>query len=292
LRRETLARQRAVANDLMFYMFTHIDTDINLDEQAMRLGFDRVYLHKIFKRIFGRNIYESIKAIRMQKAASLLLTNRISTISEIASACGYASQTSFIRAFKARFGMTPSRWRNGGYRIYGERIAQACPARRCKDDDYFETLDYEICKRPRIRAYYLRHQGYDERIKGVWQKLHTWALTNNIEKYEMISLFHDNPAVTPLASCHYVACLVTEDTPLHDDGRIPQFEIAEGVYAKFSLQGCRGDLLSFMQWLYLTWLPREGYETTTAPPYAIYRRNHHLDKEGNFDIDFYVAVRF
>ena len=48
--------------------------------------------------------YESIKSIRLQKASSLLLTNKYSTISEVANLCGYSSHSSFIKAFRGRFG--------------------------------------------------------------------------------------------------------------------------------------------------------------------------------------------
>jgi len=291
MRRATMEKKIAIANDLMFYIFTHIDTDINLDEQAVRLGVDRVYMHKIFKEIFGRNIYESIKAIRMQKAANLLLTNRLSTVSEIALQCGYASQTSFIRAFKQRFGMTPLAWRKGGYASYSARNIRACDAKRCVKKG-FEDVGYEIVKRPEISAYYLRHQGYSEAIRHTWQKLHTWLYTNGIERYEELSLFHDNPAVTPLEDCHYVACVRIDDADAPLKSRIPRFSVAGGVYAKFTLQGCRGDLLEFIRWVYHDWLPASGFETTTKPPYAVYRRNHHTDKEGRFDMDFYLSVRY
>ena len=30
-------------------------------------------MHRVFKEIFGRNIYESIKSIRLQKASNLFL---------------------------------------------------------------------------------------------------------------------------------------------------------------------------------------------------------------------------
>lgn len=68
------------------------------------------------------NIYETIKSIRLQKASSLLLTNKYSTITQIASMCGYSSQTSFIRAFKERFNQTPKVLRNGAYEEYSTNI--------------------------------------------------------------------------------------------------------------------------------------------------------------------------
>ena len=81
-------------------------------------------MQKIFKEQFNSNIYETIKSIRLQKASNLLLTNIHSTITEIANLCGYSSQTSFITAFKKKFNQTPKQWRQGGYKIYSDKILQ------------------------------------------------------------------------------------------------------------------------------------------------------------------------
>ncbi len=116
MKQETLDKNIKISNDLMFYFYKHIETDINIDELADHFKINKFYMHKIFKEVFGRNIYESIKSIRLQKASNLLLTNKYSTISKIANECGYSSQTSFIRAFKERFSMTPNKWRKGGYK--------------------------------------------------------------------------------------------------------------------------------------------------------------------------------
>jgi AraC family transcriptional regulator len=37
---------------------------------------------------------------------------------------GYSSQTSFLRAFKQRFNMTPKEWKNGGYKEYSNKIVE------------------------------------------------------------------------------------------------------------------------------------------------------------------------
>lgn len=294
MKKETLHKKVQISNDIMFYIYTNIDTDINIDELALHYKISKFYMHKIFKEVFARNIYESIKSIRLQKASNLLLTNRYSSISEIANACGYSSQTSFIRAFKERFGMTPKVWRKGGYLEYSNTIVNQMPQAKNSHTNLqsFDALIPSIVKREAIEAYYIRHRGYNDAIAQTWQKIQTWIYTNQLEAYEQISLFHDNPSITPLEECHYVACVVNKSKHKIIDSRLAKFTIAGGVYAKFELQGVMGDLLRFIQWLYHEWLPKNEYETTTKPPYAVYRKNKYLSKDGEFDLDFYISIKY
>ncbi len=291
MKRTTIEKNTKLSNDILYYIYTHIDTDINLDDLANDLGISRFYMHKVFKEIFGRNIYESIKSIRLQKAASLLLTNRYSTITEIAASCGYASQSSFIRVFKERFAMTPKQWRQGGYKTYSNQILSQSPLSHTSTAR-FEDIQPQIVKMPEIKAYYIRHRGYNAQIKQTWQKLQTWCFGNDLQNYREIALLHDNPTVTPLEECHYVACITDDAGKIKGETKLPKFRISGGVYAKFEISGKRGDFLKFIQWVYHEWLPESGYETTTKPPYAIHHKNHYLSSDERFEISFYLSIRF
>jgi len=291
MKRETHERHTRVANDLMYYIYTHIDTEINLDELAQMFRINKFTMHKIFKEIFGTNIYESIKSIRLQKASNLLLTNRYSTITQIANVCGYSSQTSFIRAFKERFGMTPNQWRKGGFQTYSHALlTQADYPRETTLD--FEHLQPKIVKMPDTQAFYIRHKGYKKTIQLTWQKIQAWLFSHDVTHYTLISLFHDNPAITPLDECHHVACIRVDEARKINDQRLPELTISGGLCAAFDIEGKRGDILRFIHWVYHEWLPQSGYETTTKPPFAIYRKNHHLSEDGWFDMTFYLSIRF
>ncbi len=289
MKRSTLQKRSRIANDVMFYIYTHIDTDINLDTLCEELGVDRFYMHRAFKEIFSRNIYEAVLAIRLQKASNLLLTNRYSTITEIANACGYSSQTSFIRAFKKRFGMTPKEWRKGGYKNYSDTIVKEFRNDSAKKG--FSISSPVIVKMSDTRAYYIRHKGYTPDIEQTWQKLQAWSYTNDIQEFRQIALFHDNPTITPLQECQYVACIACDlSQEQNSKQQLPKFTISGGVYAKFHVSGKAEDFLPFMQWVYHEWLPQSEYETTTKPPFAVYERNEYLDKERRFSLDFYLSV--
>ena len=285
--------QKVVERILTYKMafYTSDDNDSGKLQTRIDLGVSKFHMHRIFKEAFDKNIYESIKSIRLQKASNLLLTNKYSTISNIVNLCGYSSQSSFIKTFKERFEMTPKDWRNGGYKEYSKKILQQSQrAMQSKAD--FSNITPMIVKMPSFESFYIRNKGYNINIKETWQKLQTWILTNNIHSYKQIALFHDNPTITPLNDCQYIGCIVVDDLEKVESDRLPNFKIAEGVYAKFDLKGKTGDVLPFIHWVYHEWLPKSEYETTTKPSYAIYKKLDFLDDSDEFDLSFYVSINF
>ena len=72
MKKETLQKRTKIANDIMYYIYTHIETNIDIEEISIDLGVSKFHMHRIFKEAFGKNIYESIKSIRLQKASNLL----------------------------------------------------------------------------------------------------------------------------------------------------------------------------------------------------------------------------
>jgi len=208
MKKETLEKRTKIANDIMYYIYTHIETNIDIEELSIDLDISKFHMHRVFKEIFGRNIYESIKSIRLQKASNLLLTNRYSTISSIVNSCGYSSQSSFIKIFKDRFGMSPKEWKNGGYKEYSNKIIEKISI---SNDLDFSNIEPTIVKMPQMRGYYIRHKGYDKSIKKTWAKLQTWIYTNDIKSYKQMALHHDNPIITPLEDCQYIAIAVLDE---------------------------------------------------------------------------------
>jgi AraC family transcriptional regulator len=248
-------------------------------------------MHKIFKNVFGKNIYESIKSIRLQKAASLLLTNKYSTISEVANLCGYSSHSAFIKAFKDKFGFAPKEWRKGGYKEYSNSIFQASNIAMDRDVD-FSNISASIVRMPAMKSYYIRNNGYIKNVKESWQKLYTLVLDYDVQNYQMIALLHDNPTITSLEESQYVACLVTQEQEEILTKRLPKFKISDGVYAKFDLKGKGEDILRFMQWVYHDWLVGSEYETTTKPSYIVYHKNNYLNEADEFEISYYLSIKF
>ena len=289
MKKVTFEKRTKLANDVMNYIYKYIDTNINIDELSCELNISKFHLHRIFKDEFGKNIYESIKSIRLQKAANLLITNKFSTITDISKMTGYSSQTSFLRSFKQRFSMTPKEWKQGGYKEYSNKIVEKI-SNNIKEIDF--DIEPTIVKMPEIKGYYIRHKGYDKTIKQTWAKLQTWIYTNDIKAYKQMALHHDNPIITPLEDCQYIAIAVLENEENLKNLSLPSLVVPKGVYAKFSLSGKYGDVIKLIQWVYHTWLIKSGYETTTNPSYTIYHKNHFLSEDEEFNLDFYLPIQY
>lgn len=287
----TLQKNIKIANSIMYYIYTHIDVNIDMDELSHNLGISKFYMHKLFKNTFGKNIYESIKSIRLQKAASLLLTNKYSTISEVANLCGYSSHSSFIKAFRNKFDVSPKEWRNGAYKKYSNSILKASNISTSSTLD-FSKLSATIVDMPSMKSYYIRNSGYINNVKETWQKLYTLILNHKVKKYQMVALLHDNPTITDLNNCQYIACIITDEQEDVFTKRLPKFKISDGVYAKFDLQGYGEDILRFIQWVYHDWLVDSEYETTTKPSFIVYHKNNYLNDENLFDISYYLSIKF
>ena len=70
------------------------------------------YLSNVFSVATGEHLTAFINRQRIERAARLLRESAL-TSKEIAWACGFATQTYFIRTFRARMGVTPKAWKAG-----------------------------------------------------------------------------------------------------------------------------------------------------------------------------------
>lgn len=278
-----------IANKTMSYIYKNIDTPINIDELAISFNVSKIHLHKIFKEQMGINIYESIKSIRLQKASNLLLTNKYSTVTQIANMCGYSSQSSFIKAFKKRFEQTPKQWRNGGYEEYSNKILETTLLLNSLPS--FDESKVKIVKTPTRTVYYIRQKGYDnEHGKKKWQQLQAWVYTNELTNYEQIGIYHDNPAITPHEECFYVAAISPNEESELSHTNLPCNILPGGLYAAFDIHSKEAEVGWFIKWAYHKWLPQSGFETTTQPSFVIMHKNHFLEKN-EVDATFYLPIR-
>lgn len=46
-----------------------------------------------------------------------------------------------------------------------------------------------------------------------------------------------------------------------------------------------------MAYIYNEWLPNSGYEAKTTPSYSIYKKNHFVDNNEFFELDFYLPIK-
>ena len=93
------------------YVTEHYADDLSLEKSAAMAYLSPTYFSKVFKSITGQNYVDFVIDCKMNKAKDLLV-NSTCKIHEISAAVGYHSTASFVKLFKATFGLTPTEYRN------------------------------------------------------------------------------------------------------------------------------------------------------------------------------------
>jgi AraC family transcriptional regulator, activator of mtrCDE len=91
-------------------MVTHPGAPHSIHTLSRVSGLSRSVFMSRFAAAFGHSPMAVLRQLRMRHAAVLLTDNSLS-IDKVADAAGYASRSSFIRAFRIAYGRDPSRYR-------------------------------------------------------------------------------------------------------------------------------------------------------------------------------------
>lgn len=108
----------------------HYRRDLTLELLARGLASSPRQLQRVFAQIGQTSFHEALIARRTAVAADLLLEQSIPVVS-VARLVGYRHAPSFSRAFKARYGLTPARFREEGRRARAGSQPGMAPFSRC-----------------------------------------------------------------------------------------------------------------------------------------------------------------
>lgn len=104
-------QQAQVSSKYIAYLHENIGNyQFSTERMAEDFGITPQYLRRQFRKETGQPVVEYFNAIRLERARELLVTTQMD-IAEIVAQIGYIDVSSFIRKFKARFGVTPGKFR-------------------------------------------------------------------------------------------------------------------------------------------------------------------------------------
>lgn len=277
-------------NDVLYFIHQDISQTLLAKDLAAIAAYSEQHFHRLFKTIVGEPVHHYIRRIRIEFAANQLMFDATTSVLNIAIKSGFSSVSSFSRAFKTIFAMSPGEWRNK------DRQHQDKPFLADKEvAKYYQQLNTmtvpkcELINLPQRHVAYVRHQGYDRSIANAWQKLNAWASIQQRDFSQQYGMHHSNPAWVALDKCRYVACLGI-DRPIQRRGLINSMTIPGGLHAVFKLQGKYGELLPQLSNILEYWLPSSGFKMLSTPAYVHYRKNHFLTEDERFDLDFCLPI--
>jgi AraC family transcriptional regulator len=173
------------------HIHAHLDADVNPAELARLAGFSPHHFHRVFRGMVGESVMGYVRRLRLERAA-LRLKHGESSVSAVAIDAGYGSHEAFTRAFRDRFGVVPSAFR---------------------DTDIASEPPVRLQREPARQLLAARHIGAYEGVGAAWETLIGvagrlgWLATPPIT----MGLVYDDPDITDAAQCRYEAAIVVPD---------------------------------------------------------------------------------
>lgn len=269
------------------YIETNLDSELSLDELAAIAHFSKFHFHRLFYGYQGETLFRFIRRLRLEKAASLLLTHPREAVIAIALDCGFENASAFSRAFREHFGVSASEWR----RTSGRPTANDVPT----DDDPLAALRASWNRHPmrqrigpdgpvweshtpdgrkrevRVRELdpvdvaYVRHVGpyaADADLFGrLFEELFAWAMPRGLVRYPLHTycIYHDAPEITPEEKLRVSVCIpVTPGTTA--TAAVGRLTIPGGRYACTRMDVGPAEYGEAWAWTYVHWLPGSGFE--------------------------------
>jgi len=231
----------------------HLDESLDWTELARVACFSPYHFHRIFCGVVGETVADHVRRLRLERAAQRLKSGE-RPVTDIAFEAGYEAHEAFTRAFRARFGASPS----------GFRESRPDPAP-------LEPIAVKVEKLPAMRVAFVRHVGPFKDVGAAWGSVMGWAGMRGLfgPHTRAIGVIHDDPDITAPEQLRYDAS-VTVLGDVRAEGTIGIQEIAAGDYAIARHRGPYDRISETYARMCGEWLPSSGRELATAPALEFY----------------------
>ena len=284
----------------------HLDQPLDLHTLADVAHFSPFHFHRIFAAWMGETLGDYLRRRRVEVAAMRLASQPRSTVLNTALSVGFGSPEAFARAFKSRFGCSPTAWRTQQAAQRGENSnpgqvdsnRNQVPTGFSAQHDASVTSNMEtimnvklIDRQPATVAY-LRHLGpYGEAVARFWQDTYyPWAATNNLLENARYGISYDDPSITAEEQCRYDACVEAAPDFVVSGGAF-KTTIPGGKYAALHYRGTGERIVDAWTALLREWLPASGLQLDARPCFEYYPTDGDCDPEtGAFECEICIPV--
>lgn len=296
-------------NKTFDYIESNLEKSMTLEELAKVANFSKFHFNRIFHSIVGETPFKFILRVRIERAATLIASNKKESISEIAHKCGFSDISIFSRNFKNYFQVSASQYRSVKSNI--SNLSQQDSNSHQGDEkptQYFcpelKTIKWrtkmklnksvEVKELPKMTVAYIRHigpyKGDDKLFESIWNRLFSWAGPRGLiggKDFKSLVIYHDDPNVTIEDKLRMSVCItVPSDTKVGGDVGKMEIEAAKYVIARFELSA--QDFQQAWDWVYGQWFPTSGYQPDDKPCFEMYPEE---PKDGKFIVDICVPVK-
>ncbi|PEP48786.1 MULTISPECIES: AraC family transcriptional regulator [Bacillus] len=256
------------------FIESNLQDRLNVVEVSSQSCFSPFHFQRLFQAITGFSVQEYIRNRRLSEAAISLRETR-KNILEIAIDFQYNSQEAFTRAFVNYFGMTPAKYRKSEIALHLQAKMNFFDYKKEMKGDLIMNKPniVQLSKRDIIGFEYktnLNNEKYFEEIPKFYFDFGSNEYYLRIlEKiapnmsYGIACNFHDD------GNFSFIIGEEVQGSAAELDDGFVNFEIPEGKYAEFKVNGSTDLVQNTRRYIYGTWLPNSNYERREGPDFEI-----------------------
>lgn len=249
-------------------------------------GFSPYHFENIFHAFVGETPDDFVNRIKLEKAASRLITYPSEQIAEVASVSGFPSASVFAKAFREHFGCSAREWRSGnldsllkdngrkGELRRGETVSPTSNRGGATSmaGEIVETRTAEIRIMPPFHAaYFTGVNGRRGNIGRLFLAIRRWADSNDLltSATKMIWISLDDPKLIPSQKRRYYACL-TVPAEMQPGPDISFADLPASRSAVLRFEGDIDGIEEAYDWVFGKFIPENGCQPDDRPSYEIY----------------------
>ncbi|MGB1043131.1 MAG: AraC family transcriptional regulator [Tenacibaculum sp.] len=292
-----------IAKAIDFVEF-NLEKKLLLEEVAKQAHFSPYHFHRVFKIVTKETLNDFIVRKRIEKAVSDVMRKKEKPITEIAEDVGFTSLSSFSRAFKKFYGMSPAEFRkqtpskfskiskveskNGKVEIRFEQYI-------CNINNNLKWLkmnaDVQVKILPPMQLAYISHQGKMDAVGNTYNRLMQWAFPKGLmqqDDLKMITIYHDSPKITDPNQVRMSACM-TLSREVKTDGEVNLKTLPETKCIVSRLEITPNQFQQAWESSFV-WMSEHGYNKAAQDPFEIYHNNPQEHPEGKCLVDICIPI--
>ena len=299
---ELQADYKTRINRAFEFIDNNLASNLSLTTVSEAAFYSPFHFHRVFKFVTGETLNEYITRQRIEKAAATLLHTSSKSM-EVAHMYGFSDSSSFSRAFKKYFGVSPSEFkkqnpnRHSKIRQLNSKIGQEYPAYEkyiCIITELKKWTEMnakiEIKETPKLNLAGITHVGVNG-IENAFEKLTKWANPKGLLKSseaKMGRVFFDSFKVTAPDKVR-MSIFFTTDAPFEPEGEVNKLTINNGkcIVGRFEITPDEFE----KSWTSLfIWMNENGYKKGSENPYEIYQNDFRKHPAKKLIVDLYIPI--
>ncbi|MBN9081329.1 MAG: AraC family transcriptional regulator [Rhizobiales bacterium 62-17] len=249
----------------------HLDDDLDLDALSSVAAYSKYHFHRQFTATFGLSVHRYVQLARMKRASHRLAHMDAQSVTDIAMDAGYDAPDAFARAFRQRFGQSPSSFRKSP--DWAPWLAAFGPldnARSKLMQITYEPADVTIRNVPPTPVAIMEHRGDRAGLPDTIQRFIAWRKAAGLspETSPTFNVFRSERIPANPADYSMDLCVGTDQPIDAHDRQMKAGVIPGGRCAVLRVAHNTNNLEPAALYLYRDWLPASGEEARDFPIYC------------------------